>query len=291
MKNQLLIALFLLFSAASFGQKIRFCDKNNRWKVKEDYPYSATGSLRDYHYLYDTLMNGYTYEALLFYTFYEGHTYFVREDTVIGKVYVRINDSIEDILYDYNWQLGDSVCRNIAGQVYTHYVDGIDSTLINSVWYKVWHFGPLINLAYYVIEGIGCTQDPRFPLAPLNQEDITTLICFSNTGGNPVVTPAVYYFDNYESCKLGIDESAIQYKTTRIIPNPTNGTSKIVFSHDISSGSLIIVNQIGQTIANLSFQNKVALQIGDKLKLPGIYYYRVTDNENGEVFFGKFLNQ
>jgi hypothetical protein len=44
-------------------------------------------------------------------------------------------------------------------------------------------------------------------------------------------------------------------------------------------------------VSNTLFANKTELLIVDKVTLPGIYYYRVTDNITGETFSGKFVRQ
>ena len=141
-----------------------------------------------------------------------------------------------------------------------------------------------------VIEGIGCTDDPIFPLFPLNFEAGTQLFCFNTNSTTPTVSPKVSgYFDNTTSCTLGVDQITPKSKTTTIYPNPIDETSKIVFSNNISTGSVTVVNDIGQVVLNIPFQNKDDLLIGDKINVPGIYFYRVTDNNNGQVLSGKFV--
>src|SRR4051812_46723388 len=99
--SKLLLSFFLLLPAyAGFTQKIHFTDASNSWKVGasgKDYmgqPFSAS-----YHYYYsgDTLIKGLYYKRLASYsnllsgqsTYPRPDLYFVREDTLAGKVWCR----------------------------------------------------------------------------------------------------------------------------------------------------------------------------------------------------------
>src|SRR5580698_7571279 len=98
----LIICLFLTYKAHSqvSNHPLSFIS-NTKWCVEE---FIGTGStVRDYVATKDTLFgNGRTYRA------YDGN-YFVREDTLLKKVWILWPDSInETLLYDFSLQSGDS---------------------------------------------------------------------------------------------------------------------------------------------------------------------------------------
>jgi len=301
MKRGLLIAVLSFLYISSFGQKIHFSDSTNLWHW---YTWSSAIIFTPYYYddiyLDDTLIYGTNYKILD----HDWTTVFIREDTVVRKVFT-INsstpdtDTTEQLLYDYTLNLGDTFRTHHS----VHFVSAIDSVLINSIWHKTWHLhgfstditGSFLN-DYDVIEGIGCVNDPCFPIWPFTFETETDLSCFSNRGTTPPLSHMVGpYFNNITSCSftfgLSIYNVAAITNAAQLYPNPIDNTSKIVFPYSISSGDLVIINDIGQAVINMPIQNKEEVLIGDKIKVPGIYYYRVTDNLSGQVFSGKILNQ
>ncbi|MFI5196276.1 MAG: T9SS type A sorting domain-containing protein [Chitinophagales bacterium] len=304
MKRSFLITLFTVLSISSFGQKIRFTDSTNTWNVFQD-GYNGNSS----HYLYytnDTTVNSLSYRKLNEYagTSIPGSAFIgcmpclIREDTIIKKVFIKKThnyDSTELVLIDYNLIVGDTLKGNNTSMFK---VTSIDSTSINSHWYKVWHFNldnnyPSSGNKYTIIEGIGCLSAPWFPVdTAATFENQFILTCFSNNGMTPVVSPVVNtFFNNTTSCTIAVDQLSQKIQNTTLFPNPINETSKIIIPYTISSGTFTIINDIGQTVINTAFQNKEEVLIGDKIKVPGIYYYRVTDTKSGKVFSGKFVYQ
>jgi len=299
MKKTLLISLLIFLSISSFGQKIRFSDSTNRWLW---YYVSTDGSglvfLNNANYSYDTVIHGTVYN-------YISLGAYVREDTILRKVFAIYpisdpSDTSEKLLYDFSLNVGDSF-RN---EYVVYYVSGIDSVLINTIWHKVWHLiyarsitGLYISIDNDVIEGIGSTSYPLFPISPVTLiEGGDILTCFSTNGTTPPLSHKVgLYFDNATSCSLtfglGVNNVANRNKNASLFPNPINESSKIVLPYNITSGSLVIVNDVGQEIINMPFQNKEELLIGDQIKVPGIYCYRVRDNQSGATFSGKFVHE
>ena len=301
MKYTLLPATSFLLSLTSFAQRIHFSDSTNQWtcythSCPSD-PGLTPGEFNDY-YSGDTLIGGLTYRRL---TGGASGPVFVREDTIAKKVYIRgVDNPGDNVLYDYTLTVGDSFYVDTSSPALTaYYVASKDSVQISTLWYKTWHFifahgSGIPGASYTVIEGIGCDAHPLYPLAmPGNPEVCVNLTCFHNNGTTPLVSPEVDgYFDNVSSCILtytAIKNIAANKVTACIFPNPLDQTSKIAFSYNIASGSLAVSNDIGQTIINTTFQNKEEILIGDKISMPGIYFYRATDNGSGKVFSGKFV--
>ncbi len=308
MKKANLILLFALATLSSFGQKIRFSDSTNTWRWFEC-------SHTTLPIICNTLHDSYSGTI-----YFDTHKYikygmsYIREDTATGIVYIRywipctaVMDTTDRVLYNYNWSVGDTVWPiHFCFGALVSWVTTIDSTKINSRWYKVWHFqGRDTTIAssyfvYNVIEGIGCTNGIDYPINPYTPfENSQQLICFSNQGNTdslniPVSSWGIdhtIYFDNSISCAthtLKVNKLFSQNRESSIIPNPIDNTTKIAFPYNIS-GSLTVLNSIGQVVVNMPFTNKDELLIGDKITAPGLYYYRVTDEGNGKVFSGKFV--
>ena len=303
-KRTLLIVLFIVFSDLSFGQKIRFTDSVNRWKVhSKDSEFSEF-----YHYeniIGDTVIGSIQYRILSNWVM---GTALIREDTIANKVYAKnvhspgpLFDTTEEVLFDYNLRLNDTFISHANNTIIKFAVTSFDSVLIQGISHKVWKFyySSPPSGDFSVIEGIGCTAHPLYPVMLDNFEIARQLICFSNSFGNPLINPPttdhyfwpINIFDNSTSCTLSTDQIAQGNKKTTISPNPIDMTSKIVLPYNVTLGKVIVVNDLGQTVINTGFQNKEELLIGDKIKVPGIYYYRATDNNSGAVFSGKFVCQ
>lgn len=302
MKKTFFSFIFAILAFTSFAQKIRFSDTTNVWREIAMYDWPPDYNDYECRYQCDTIRGGIKYQILRGSVWTSGEV-LIREDTSASKVYVTILgggcDSTEHVLYDYDWQVGDTIIRDVR-EHYVHVISAIDSTLANSIWHKVWHFQAISASSgsssigtknFDVIEGIGCTDDPIFSLFPMNFEAASKLYCFSDQFGTPSVNPKVSgYFDNGSSCTLGANQFT-KKKEALIIPNPVGQTSKIILPSNILSGALAVINDVGQTVFMLSFQNKEEISIGDKIKVPGMYYYRVTDIINNIAFSGKFVKQ
>lgn len=299
MKRPLLFLLLLLFSYNVFGQRIRFCDTGNVWKIKSTY-YGGPISSSIGNFLlkggFDTVYHNVHYLAVLYGVGY----YLLREDTIQGKVYfVALPnyggsqiDTNEAILYDYNWKAGDTIVRKFDNEHYKHLVAGVDFVTIRSESYKVWHFKDIdtgITLPsgnFDVIEGIGSIDHPFFPARPMRFELGSQLLCFSNNGTTPIVSPAVDYFDNAISCTLAVDELQ-KSQPASVYPNPITPSTRISLPYMMKNGIVQIINTIGQVIWQRAVTNEKEVWIGDKITVDGMYYYRLSDESSGSVFTGK----
>ena len=184
----------------------------------------------------------------------------------------------------------------------TYWVDKIDSTNMDGIWYKVWHFiGGETDLKYHynIIEGIGCTNGFEYPAYPSQLEHGSSqLVCFTNNGIHNSLAPAVtswfineWQTDNFDNS--GCATLSVQKQNTHdqvmVFPNPVNETSKLILPESLSSGTFIVQNTVGQTIVNTSFQNKKEILFGDQITIPGIYFYRLIDNQSKATYSGKFI--
>lgn len=86
----------------------------------------------------------------------------------------------------------------------------------------------------------------------------------------------------------GVTGYTLNYEV-KLYPNPVDKTSRIVLPYNINSGSLEITNSMGQLISKQMVVNELQVVFGDRIKIPGVYYYRLTDRDGNRVYSGKFL--
>lgn len=319
MKRIVFTFLFIVAISSSFAQKIHFGDKSNVWSMIDSnigccIPI-ATVYTTAYYDSVDVTVGGYTYQYL---------------NTSIGSVLIReegykiygiiTTDTVERLIYDFTLGINDTVKTAYPEDIYVAWVTQIDSTELDGQWYKVWHFEGTDTVTYYtdsvrtisynVIEGIGCTNGPYYPIYAYTRSSFSQqLQCFNNdmhiTGGlsNPVLAYGYDYYSTYDnnlSCTefysdhgprvifgTGVQNNKISNNMAIVAPNPVNDQSRLILSENIKSGTLIVGNMLGQTIINKEFSNKEEVLIGDLIREPGVYYYRVFNNENGSIYRGQ----
>jgi hypothetical protein len=304
----------------SFAQKVQFTNSSNVWLWVDStigccIPYPISYSSANYDST-PVVYNGHNYLYLISTT----ASFLVREEA--GRVYeIASEDSVERLLYDFNLGIGDTIRNIYPEDTFVAWVATIDSTHFGGEWYKVWHFNGKDYSTYYpdsvrpffynVIEGLGCTNGLYYPASPYSLSAFSQqLLCFNNDQhiSTALSTPVTCYgytytsdYDNYFSCSqfyshhpvnhVGVKQLSQKEGKATVVPNPVNEASRIIFPNSISSGHVMILNQLGQVILNIPIEDKTEVVIGDKIKVPGVYYYRVTDAISGESFSGKFLNQ
>jgi hypothetical protein len=313
MARLILLLSFLLCFHSSFAQKIRFTDTSNSWRVVMAWPFGSPPGQQsvNYHYQGPILI-----DTVKWCDFQFGY---LREDTTTRKVYVRnlnivasgvsLVDTQERMLYDYNWIVGDSTVQVYGVDSFKCFVVSIDSTQIGSIWHRLWYFKSTFYSAdtlkdtndFTVIEGLGSNKGPWFPVYPNEGNRIPDfnfyafgIACFHNNGVQPKVNPAVgiaYHvgFDNYASCILSVDEIDAEKKTALVIPNPANTQSKIVLPYIIQSGTVAIVNAVGQIVYKQEIKNKETIPLDKAGLSSGVYFYQVWDALNGKGFSGRFV--
>lgn len=313
MNRIFLFTISILLGYASFAQKIQFINPSNHWGFRDSTTGCCIPIRTDYSTdFYDSTAavtyNGHNYQYLQT----SVQSFLVREDS--GRVYViGTDDSTERVLYDFNVGLGDTMVAIYPGDTLISWVTEMDSTQFGGIWYKTWHFEGLDHSvafdtartwSYNVIEEFGCTNGLYYPASPYSLALFSEqMLCFTNNMNissalsKPV--PAygdvfTSYYDNSTSCNEfnhppvypteGVSQ-AHGVDNVIIAPDPINENSRIIFPHNIS-GNITVMNLQGQTVINISFRNQKEMQI-DRIQMPGIYYYRVTDDINKKVYSGK----
>jgi hypothetical protein len=302
MKKALLLFLYCLFFLvhSSYAQKIRFTDTSNKWTTISYYV--AAGGPHFYYskYYKDTLINNTTYLISDF--------GYVREDTILKKVYIKNGsyqqetDTNERVLYDYTVKIGDTLySKYTVTDTIVSYVVKKDSTFIDGLKYYTWEVENFFHelsrnnysiTTYTYIEGIGSTTYPSSPLDPRHYGPVIFLKCFQNKGITPTVSPHVlspyFYFDNSQSCKLSVPNTTSLNLAITIYPNPANESSIIKLPYKMQSGTLSIINAMGQVMMQKEIQYTEQIHLGS-LPSGGLYFYRIIDKQNNQSFTGKFI--
>jgi hypothetical protein len=302
------ILLFLSLSAAvsTSAQKIWFSDTANSWKTVGA---SAMGCewQRIATYGADTIISGLHYRkinySLTIVTSSSGCTadlgknFYIREDSNNNLVFYRTlaPSSQEELLYNYNLNLGDTIQYKIsAGVTVADSVVGIDTVLINGMARRVFDFqnkeGRGLR-AYTVIEGVGCTNNPVFPafMAACSEYN-ENLTCFSQNGlaadffmrQNYCYTLGGNYTINCDATTVGI-ASNNTYVTpiAKVFPNPASSAINIATENELyNNGSVLVYDLSGRKIFNapISTSEKV-LSINTSSWHNGLYLVLLQDNK------------
>lgn len=123
----------------------------------------------------------------------------IRNDHNAKRTYIiPEQSSIEQLLYDFNWQVGDTITGYLDSPIaaFEDTVISIDSVLVGSSYRKRWFIDPYYQV--YLIEGIGSTYGLINPIpAGISDNDDYVLNCYnqdnvplypSGSSGCPVLT-------------------------------------------------------------------------------------------------------
>ena len=183
-----------------------------------------------------------------------------------GKKVFLLNISGEQLIYDYNAVVGDSIPAYSGKKVVT----AIDSVLLGSGYHKRFL---TTDTAYYVIEGIGSSEG----LIPgLNDGSGTVeFMCFTDTPvtySPDTTVPCTYVYPFSYLSVYNVNETEQDIK---IFPVPVNNILHITFSGS-SVIHAIVLNSIGQVMWKGEINNKQDIPVASWSK--GIYFMRFTDS-------------
>lgn len=271
----LISILAVLISLNSFGQTSiyhPFPDSNSSWNyyfqqsmcvfgmASEEYSFIISG---------DTTINSQIYHKLSipyvsFYTsgtctqiHYPGYKGAIRQDVLNKKVFIVPSSSTtEELLYDFNMALGDTVQGYLAS--YSGSYDTvllIDSVLVGNDYRKRWYINDWYEI--YLIEGIGSTyglleNSPGYS----TDADYYNLNCYMEQ-------EQTLYPDTNINCQLitSIKDIGTVKDQVKVFPNPSKGSFSVEFQQpkDIKFISLedIVGNKILQE--EINGQRKVYL--------------------------------
>ena len=286
-KNYLLISLilFCLVQLASAQEYKPFPTANAMWR--ESTGPHIKSNMEDYQYLIlgDTVINDKTYHKLqktgiqsdgsnpshIEYYPINYSVGYIRNDTLEKKVwYISPDDEAEQLLYDFNWQIGDTINeRNFEVDVITN----IDVLPLADGLHKRFEVTRNSIGIFHIIEGIGNTigllqlvlPDPRG----------NTLLCFSV---NEETIYKVSWQDNCDPVYLAIEDYE-QKKTSIILyPNPAYSTLQIKGIENFQNFTVSIYTTYGQLIMQEQVLNKDDIIHIENL-INGIYIVNVQIKE------------
>jgi len=257
--------------------------------VSEDYSFIISG---------DTLINSQTYHKLIIPylqintpgncdVFFLGYQGAIRQDTLNKKEFIiSPYDSLEQLLYDFNLQIGDSVRGFLETPFSGDIVQSMDSVLIGNDYRKRW----VLSGAYIdnIIEGIGSTYSvaqaplPPFPHSGFECPVQLSLSCFSQNG-------ETLYPNTIGNCQVinSIPNPSQNTFHSIVYPNPFHSFAALNLSLEFENIELTIYNALGEIVAQQKITNHSSIIKRDKLD-DGIYFYQLISNK-GKVTTGKLM--
>jgi hypothetical protein len=308
----LLLFIFMSAGLQLNAQKVRFMDTANRWTLEHVCGQIGESTQQIYTYKIgkDSLVFGQIYKHIEIVSLENhreglgggncGDKYigaFFREDTTVKRIFCLLKgDSTEYLVYDENWQVGDTFsCCHGSTQHWRSTVEKRDSTFFNNSWHNVFKISikiPTYTGFYYIIEGIGSTNGTAYPAWPITFENSVRLRCFSNGGIYPAINPRIGAFDNATSCeivRLDVSKYVNGSAEIKITPNPGSETMGMEISPVLRKGHLWVVDVLGKVVFSVSIDGQGKIPIGQHLSVPGIYCYILQDDDDRYRYRGRFI--
>jgi hypothetical protein len=186
-------------------------------------------------------------------------------------VFIVPPDSIaEELLYDFNMQVGDIVYGYIASN---DIVQSIDSVLIGGSYRKRWLINPYYNI--YLIEGVGSTYGLLAKSPGSGTDALEYNICFQENG-------QTLFPSTTTSCELITSTNSIEdiSEQVNIFPNPSRGLFNVNMSNS-TIGEIQITDLLGNVILRQTLNRQASAEIKE-LK-SGTYILTITDSENKKI--------
>lgn len=204
---------------------------------------------------------------------YPGLCAAIRNDTANKRVYYLDFSGPEQLLYDFNWIVGDTFtqCNNTIAVV--------DSVLIGSSYRKRF----ITSDSAHFIEGIGSVglgamsgdgADLFLPHCWVAMSPYHTFMCYSDSLETYLMNTSFCY-----SLSNNISEMIKGEIIMSISPNPTSDNFTLHFYKNQKNTTIILADLVGREIRNVNFSGeKLTLERGN-LK-SGIYFIRLLiDNK------------
>lgn len=195
----------------------------------------------------------------------------IRQDIPNKKVFfIPPTDTTEQLLYDFNMQIGDTVKGYIENTTFPKdRVLSIDSVLVGGNYRKRWSINSYYNI--YFIEGIGSTYSliERSP-GSVSDNAVNIISCFSQNG-------STLYPNNSTNCSLITSVNCTDKISNKIkiSPNPSNGSFTVDFDQSITEISL--TDLLGNIILKHQPSNQTKFKV-DNLS-SGTYLLTATDRD------------
>ena len=297
MNKKLMIVFMLLtnvFAKAQTSVYHPFPESNAIWNIDcMVWPCYNSNSPHEY-FSYtisgDTVINSITYHKWYIpYIMYAdncdsinvaGYVGAFRNDILNKKVYyINSGSNTEEVLYDFNITVGDTIKRCGINQPYTMKIFNEDSVLVGGNYRKEWHAFSISGGSIDIIEGIGGTMD-LINNCPVIDPPTYNLICFSQNGN--------INYPNVSPCNIisTINSNDVELSVT-LSPNPFHFSTLLTLSKAFKNAEFKIYNTFGEQVRQQKIISQTTTINRDGLS-GGIYLFQVI-NSKGNLTTGKFV--
>jgi len=305
--KKLLSTLFVIFCCCIQTLNAQdykpFPIENAMWREVSNASDCKTGEIEDYQYLItgDSVIHNKTYNKLQrtgcvkFYDFEQVHIFpfdeyagCFRNDIHEKKIwYIFPDDDFEQLLYDFNLQLYDSVYvkLNSGYTTYIGVVTNIDDVSLSDGLHKRFQIfweqlsGASFNGYSYIIEGIGSTMGLLFfaeerlsYMSPF----VIELKCFSLDGEAIYINPKPLFAD---CTPVAIENYAQSKSKITLYPNPVYDTFQIQGVVPFQNYNISIYNMYGQIVMQEQVLNENEVINIENLR-KGVYLVKISIMNN-----------
>ncbi len=231
----------------------------------------------------DTIINAMTYHKIFQsgyisascpppgYNYYNNYEGAIRQDVLLKKVFFILpSNANEELLYDFNLGIGDTLQPSINTPPDYNYISSIDSVLVGSQYHKRFLLNNLNDTNYAIIEGLGSTFG-LFHKIVLPFESGSQLNCFNNEGN-------IYPVNSSCLFNIGIFEINKSILNIKIFPNPLISESKIISDYYFKNATIIIYNSYGEEIRQVNNFIGQEIVIHRRKLISGVYYLKIIED-------------
>jgi hypothetical protein len=209
----------------------------------------------------------------------------VRHDMTNKKVfYISPTDTVEQLLYDFNLQTGDTIMGFLKSFSFpSDTVESIDSVLVGIDYRKRWKVNSFYP--FYIIEGIGSTYGLVELYPGVTDLPYYSLICFQQNG-------QTLYPDTTTSCEVILDIKNIPENklSVSVSPNPFHNSATFILNSELvtENAELRIFNAFGESVQQIKINGSAIIHRNSLAD--GIYFYQLFNEKKDEIFAnGKFV--
>jgi hypothetical protein len=188
-----------------------------------------------------------------------------------GKKVYLLSLSGEDLLFDFNAVIGDSIPAYVGKIAVT----GTDSLNIGGIFHKIYF---TTDSTYYVIEGVGSN---RGLIPQLNDGGPQVqFLCFTDglvTWSPDTALPCTSIYQEGHESVAGISNAS---SDIIIFPNPVADWIHVKLSEDYKDAQFDLFDMLGRKLKVSLTNNNVEFNIFTGNFDPGIYFLKITSKDN-----------
>ena len=283
-----LTLILLTISVSLFGQTSvyhPFPDSNAVWVYSRHEMAGTTEVWKIILSNGDTTLNTQTYRKV--YSRYPSPIYFggMRQEIALRKVFFIPKDSSsEQVLYDFNLSVGDTIPSTFIGCYPQVWVASIDSTnQFGNGYRKVFNMTGAIWAPYSLIEGIGGSGGVFVPYC-MNDGYYYQLDCYSV---NDTIQSSNPWGASMCSLSTNVADNFIKLSSLKVSPNPFHSTTTLELKKDFENAVLKIYNIFGDQVQRQKIISQTTIINRNGLR-DGIYLFQIISS-NGKVTIGKLM--